>query len=155
MGHKYLISLTSLRGTTFPYCLHRLYVEIMFYISMLIGGFSLSLRLVDGQERAAFQKYGFGFAYGNFRQILHHYLSAVKVRSVFTENEDDCAFNCISEPQCYSFNIATNPDSSGLYLCELLITDEYRNAKELRANATFHHWGPWVSSMLFQDLKEN
>ena len=53
----------------------------MFYILMLIGGFSLSLRLVDGQERAAFQKYGFGFAYGNFRQILHHYLSAVKVPS--------------------------------------------------------------------------
>ncbi|KAL9951900.1 hypothetical protein ACROYT_G044643 [Oculina patagonica] len=48
----------------------------------------------------------------------------------------DCAFLCVGEPKCFSFNVAAYPDSKGLYLCELLATDKYR------ATATFHHYSP-------------
>ena len=57
-----------------------------------------------------------------------------------------CALLCVNEPRCYSFNVAEYPDSNGLYLCELLVTDKYRATGKLFANATFHHFSPWVSS---------
>ena len=65
------------------------------------------------------------------------------------EDQLDCAFHCVAEPKCYSFNMAAYPDSKGLYLCELLATDKYRETKTFHANATFHHYSPWVRYLLF------
>jgi len=39
--------------------------------------------------------------------------------------------------------MAAYPDSKGLYLCELLATDKYRETKKFHSNATFHHYSPW------------
>ena len=65
-----------------------------------------------------------------------------------------CAFLCVGEPRCYSFNVAEYPDSNGLYLCELLVTDKYRATGKLFANATFHHFSPGVGSpYIFGDWK--
>ena len=61
------------------------------------------------------------------------------------EDQFDCTFVCVAEPKCYSFNMAAYPDSKGFYLCELLATDKYRETKKFHANATFHHFSPWVS----------
>ncbi|XP_022808724.1 neurexin-4-like [Stylophora pistillata] len=54
-----------------------------------------------------------------------------------------CTFLCVGERKCYSFNIAAHPDSTGLYLCELLATDKYRETKMFQANGTFHHYDAW------------
>ena len=56
----------------------------------------------------------------------------------------DCTFLCVGEPKCYSFNMAAYPDSKGLYLCELLVTDKYRATEKFHANATFHYHSPSV-----------
>jgi len=61
------------------------------------------------------------------------------------EDQFDCTFLCVAEPKCYSFNMAAYPDSKGLYLCELLATDKYRETEKFHSNATFHHYSPWVS----------
>ena len=51
--------------------------------------------------------------------------------------------------------MAAYPDSKGLYLCELLATDKYRETKKFHANATFHHFSPWVSGIVFYTLQFN
>ena len=83
---------------------------------------------------------------GNFKCDPFYYLWEDKVTSSMVKSTFSCVFLCVGEPKCYSFNVAEYPDSNGLYLCELLVTDKYRATGKLFANATFHHFSPWVSS---------
>ena len=71
-----------------------------------------------------------------------------KITSSLVEDQYDCAFKCIGDENCYSFNLAVHPGSDGLYLCELLPIDKYRaTGGELQVNAAFHHYSPWVSRL--------
>ena len=91
---------------------------------------------------------------GNFKCDPFYYLWEEKLTSSMVKGQFFCAFLCVGEPRCYSFNVAEYPDSNGLYLCELLVTDKYRATGKLFANATFHHFSPWVSSpCIFGDWK--
>ena len=83
---------------------------------------------------------------GNFKCDLFYYLWEEKLTSSMVKGQFFCAFLCVGEPRCYSFNVAEYPDSNGLYLCELLVTDKYRATGKLFANATFSHFSPGVSS---------
>lgn len=84
---------------------------------------------------------------GKFKAIPFHYLLAEKVTSSVVNDELECTFLCIGELKCYSFNIAVYPDSEGLYLCELLATDKYRETEKFSVNSTFHYYFPRVSSI--------
>ena len=86
-----------------------------------------------------------GFSFSDIRRYSFHYLWAENIKRSLVEDQFDCTFLCVAEPKCYSFNMAAYPDSKGLYLCELLATDKYRETKKFHANATFHHYSPWVS----------
>ena len=91
---------------------------------------------------------------GNFKCDPFYYLWEEKLTSSMVKGQFFCALLCVNEPRCYSFNVAEYPDSNGLYLCELLVTDKYRATGKLFANATFHHFSPWVSSpYIFGDWK--
>ena len=93
-------------------------------------------------------------SHGNFKCDPFYYLWEEKLTSSMVKGQFFCAFLCVGEPRCYSFNVAEYPDSNGLYLCELLVTDKYRATGKLFANATFHHFSPWVSSpCIFGDWK--
>ena len=83
------------------------------------------------------------FSLGNFKCDPFYYLWEEKLTSSMVKGQFFCAFLCVNEPRCYSFNVAEYPDSNGLYLCELLVTDKYRATGKLFANATFHHFSPW------------
>ena len=84
--------------------------------------------------------------YGNFKPDLNHRVSKANITSLLVDDSLDCSFKCTSELKCKSFNLAANPDSNGLYLCELLDTDKYRAAaNDLQRNDAFHHFSPWVS----------
>ena len=84
------------------------------------------------------------FSVGDFRRYFFYYLWVEKITCSMVEDQFDCTFLCVAEPKCYSFNMAEYPDSKGLYLCELLATDKYRETKKFHANATFHHYSPLV-----------
>ena len=91
---------------------------------------------------------------GNFKVDLNHQLSVTKISSSLVDDSLGCTFKCINEPKCKSFNLAANPDSNGLYVCELLDTDKYRTtANNLQANAAFHHFSPWVSFLSLSAIK--
>ena len=85
-------------------------------------------------------------SHGNFKCDPFYYLWEEKLTSSMVKGQFFCAFLCVGEPRCYSFNVAEYPDSNGLYLCELLVTDKYRATGKLFANATSHHFSPWISS---------
>ena len=88
--------------------------------------------------------------FGNFKPDWGKRLMAEKIKSFFVNDiELDCPFMCVAEPRCFSFNIATYPDSGGLRLCEVLATDKYRAKNMLQTNVTFHHYSPLVSRIKF------
>ncbi|KAJ7372435.1 Basement membrane-specific heparan sulfate proteoglycan core protein [Desmophyllum pertusum] len=58
------------------------------------------------------------FSVGDFPRNPSHYLRVKKITSSMVTDQLDCTFLCVGEPKCYSFNMATHPDSKGLYLCE-------------------------------------
>ena len=98
------------------------------------------------QNSALYRNLTGEISHGNFKCDPFYYLWEEKLTSSMVKGQFFCAFLCVGEPWCYSFNVAEYPDSNGLYLCELLVTDKYRATGKLFANATFHHFSPWVSS---------
>ena len=106
------------------------------------------------QNSALYRNLTGEISHGNFKCDPFYYLWEEKLTSSMVKGQFSCAFLCVGEPRCYSFNVAEYPDSNGLYLCELLVTDKYRATGKLFANATFHHFSPWVSSpCIFGDWK--
>ena len=89
-------------------------------------------------------------SFGNFKRNPFHYLWEKNISWSMVIDQLDCTFLCVGEPKCYSINVAAHPDSNGLYLCELLATDKYRATKNFHANATFHHYSPWVRHKCFK-----
>ena len=88
-------------------------------------------------------------SFGNFKRNPFHYLWEKNITWSMVIDQLDCTFLCVGEPKCYSINVAAHPDSNGLYLCELLATDKYRATEKFHANATFHHYSPWVRNKMF------
>ena len=78
--------------------------------------------------------------YGGFHPSFYHSLTATQIAISLSEDKLDCSFACMAESKCASFNIAVNPDSNGLLLCELLDTDVFHDRGKLRSNASFHHY---------------
>ena len=78
--------------------------------------------------------------YGGFHPSFYHSLTATQIAISLSEDNLDCGFACMAEPKCASFNIAVNPDSNGLLLCELLDNDMFHDKGKLRSNASFHHY---------------
>ena len=107
---------------------------------------SSQLMMMYTMENSALYRNPVGdFSVSDFKRNVFHYLWAEKITSSMVEDQFDCSFLCVAEPKCYSFNMAAYPDSKGLYLCELLATDKYRETKKFHTNATFPHFNPWVS----------
>ena len=81
-------------------------------------------------------------AYGGFHPSFYHSLTATQIAISLSEDKLDCSFACMAEPKCASFNIAVNPGSKGLFLCELLKTDMFHEREKLPSNASYHHYSP-------------
>ena len=96
-------------------------------------------------EKSALYRSPTGYlSFGNFKRNSFHYLWVKNITWSMVVRHSECTLLCVAEPKCYSLNMAAYPDSKGLYLCELLATDKYRATKKFHANATFHHYSPWV-----------
>ncbi|XP_022806790.1 contactin-associated protein-like 2 [Stylophora pistillata] len=94
------------------------------------------------QNSALYRRPTGHLSFGNFKHDALYYLWEEKLTSSMVKDHFVCAFHCVDEPKCYSFNVAESPDSNGLYLCELLVTDKYRATGKFFANNTFHHFSP-------------
>lgn len=115
--------------------------------SFLLGVMVVSsLRLILGASQQSALYRDQQISYGNFKRDWGKRLTAEKIKAfLVNDHELDCPFMCVAEPRCFSFNVATYPNSRGLYLCEVLATDKYRAKNVLQTNATFQHYSPLVS----------
>ena len=111
----------------------RLFLSILFKIMYAV------------EDSALYRNPAGDFSFAHVKRNPFRYLWVQKIAWSMVEDQLDCSFLCVSEPKCYSFNMAVYPDSKGLYLCEFLATDKYRETKKFHTNATFHHYSPWVS----------
>ena len=97
------------------------------------------------EDSALYRNPAGDFSFAHVKRNCFRYLWVKKITRSMVEDQLDCTFLRVAEPKCYSFNMAVYPDSKGLYLCELLATDKYRETKKFHTNVTFHHYSPWVS----------
>ena len=118
-------------------------MTVLFYV--FFGLFLMCWPVCALQQASLFRNQESFVHHGNFIPDLFNYLSATKITSILVKDDSDCPFECIDDRKCFSFNVAAYPDSQGLYLCELLDTDRYKTTNKLQANASFHHYSPWVS----------
>ena len=72
----------------------------------------------------------------NFQYLQGHLLdsSCEVVRAI------DCAFACVANAPCVSFNAALSPNENGKLRCELLSEDKFRSPHILKDSQQFHHY---------------
>ncbi|XP_067048959.1 uncharacterized protein [Acropora muricata] len=80
--------------------------------------------------------------YGNFKVFHNHLLNVSHILSTVSVSEYiQCAFSCLQNVLCFSFNLATVRDiNSKQYACQLLPTDKYRNLDHFVLSQQFHHY---------------
>ena len=88
-------------------------------------------------------------SHGSFEEYPYNTLESTKIASFFVNKQSECPLKCVSDPNCYSCNVAAYHDSKGLYFCDLLATDKYREKAKFIPDAFFHHFALWVTSDLF------
>ena len=69
-----------------------------------------------------------------------HYLNVPRVATSTVHDVFDCTFECLSNPLCFSVNLAASKGASGKLWCELLSSDKYRNSTEYQGNKSSHHF---------------
>ncbi|RMX54972.1 hypothetical protein pdam_00016163 [Pocillopora damicornis] len=69
-----------------------------------------------------------------------HYLNVSLVGKSTVYDAMDCAFECLSSPLCFSFNLATFRRAKGKFLCKVLSTDKYRTATQYGGNMSSHRF---------------
>ena len=80
-------------------------------------------------------------SYGNFAVHKFHRLQVSVGSSSVVSNYRECALNCVNNPPCSSFNVASSPRSDGKYRCELLNEDKYSaNPGQLVSSQEYHHY---------------
>ena len=88
----------------------------------------------------------------NFRQRLFavhefHYLNVPLVGTVAVSDVFDCTLECLSNPFCFSVNLAAFKGAHGKLWCELLSSDKFRNSTEYKGNKSSHHFAIEVGNI--------
>ena len=123
-------------------------MALVSYVFLLVSILPQAIAVIVIDQQSALYRHQNNVAsHGNFKSYLYNHLAVTKITSFLVGKPSECPFNCVSGPRCHSCNIAAYSDSKGLYLCELLATDKYRAKTKFHANATFHHYSPWVGHL--------
>ncbi|XP_027051404.1 neurogenic locus notch homolog protein 2-like [Pocillopora damicornis] len=69
-----------------------------------------------------------------------HHLNVPLVGTVAVSDVFDCTLECLSNPLCYSVNLAAFKGTHGKLWCELLSSDKFRNSTEYKGNKSSHHF---------------
>ena len=90
-----------------------------------------------------------GVSYLNF--VVHkfqHLQGSILDSSCEVVQDDECAFACVDNAPCVSFNIALSPNENGKLRCELLSEDMFRSPDKLIVSQQFHHYSIKASENL-------
>ena len=86
-----------------------------------------------------------GFAYFIKAKFFHLNITALVKR--VAGNSLSCAFSCLNNLACFSFNFAAFPDKAGKFSCEILSSDKYNNSNGFLPSKNFHHFSIVVSNL--------
>ena len=81
-----------------------------------------------------------GIDFVNFREAKFSFLNITALVKRVVENSLSCAFSCLKNLACFSFNLAAFPDKAGKFTCEILTSDKYNNSENFLPSKTFHHF---------------
>ena len=65
----------------------------------------------------------------NFIEEKFSFLNITAIAKSVVEDSFKCAFSCLENLACFSFNVAAFPDKAGKFTCEILTSDKYNNSK--------------------------
>lgn len=89
-----------------------------------------------------------GVNFAHFVKNISHRLNGAVLVGFMVFSPIDCAYRCINNQDCYSFNFAAT-SLDGRHSCELLTTDMFLNSDDLVSHAGFDHYNIKVSVQLF------
>ena len=90
----------------------------------------------------------------NMVEETFSYLNISKINSAEVQNNGECAFACLNEPMCFSYNLEASASKTGTRVCELLPSDKYNNSDKVIISQKFHHYSIQVSDLMF-NIKKN
>ena len=70
----------------------------------------------------------------------HHYLNVPRVGTYAVYDTLDCTIECLSNPSCFSLNLAASKGADGKLWCELLSSEKNSNPGEYKRNQSSHHF---------------
>ena len=79
----------------------------------------------------------------------YHYLNVPRVGTYAVYDTLDCTLQCLSNPSCFSINLAASKGADGKLWCELLSSNRYSNPGEYKRNESSHHFFIKVSIHFF------
>ena len=85
----------------------------------------------------------------NIVEETFSYLNISKINSAEVQNDGECAFACLNEPMCFSYNLEASASKTGTRVCELLPSDKYNNSDKVIISQKFHHYSIQVSALKF------
>ena len=80
--------------------------------------------------------------------FMAHAFSYPNITSIGSEhvlNDSECGFACVSNPSCFSFNLAAFHDGNGKLFCELLPSDGFNNSDKFIISQSYHNFSITVS----------
>ncbi|XP_074607230.1 brevican core protein-like isoform X2 [Acropora palmata] len=80
------------------------------------------------------------FDFVNFKEDKFSFLNITAIVKRVVEESLSCAFSCLDNLACLSFNVAAFPDKAGKFTCEILSSDKYNNSEGFLPSKTFHHF---------------
>ena len=87
--------------------------------------------------------------YRNFKEFLNHTLipnTSQILATIDVKDYINCAFACVANMACFSFNLAISPNfKTGPLACHLLAADKYNQSSSFVSSREFHHYTVAVS----------
>ena len=92
------------------------------------------------------------FEFVNFKEHKFSFLNITALVKRVVEDSLSCAFSCLDNLACFSFNGAASPDKAGKFTCEILSSDKYNSFENFLPSETLHYFGivVWNLRLLFR-----
>ena len=87
------------------------------------------------------------FEFVNFQQDKFSFLNITALVKRLVEDSLSCAFSCLDNLACFSFNFAAFPDEAGKFVCEILSSDKYNNLENFLPSKALHHFSIAVGNL--------
>ena len=117
--------------------------ELSQFILSLLLETSVDKTAAAISRRAIPQKFDFV----NFKEDKFSFLNITAIVKRVVEESLSCAFSCLDNLACLSFNVAAFPDKAGKFTCEILSSDKYNNSEGFLPSKTFHHFSIVVRNL--------